>query len=253
MLSLIRKASERNQFLIATHSNIVVRELGDSDIGKIFRVYRDGEKHTSPSKVQEVGHTTPSRVELLRELGYEFSDLELHEAWLFLEESSAEQIIRDVLIPKFTPELKGRLRTFSTSGVNKLKASVEEFRRLVTFIHLQPAYDGNIWIRTDGDSAGLSVVAEIKVKFPQFDDTALAAFSKSQFEEFYPAKFSVKVAEVLQIADKNSKKQAKAVLLRQVLDWTISAPIEALKAWQISAHEPISLLKSISAKLENGV
>ena len=205
LLALIRKASEHNQFLIATHSNIVVRELGDDDVSKVFRVYRDGESHISPSKVQEVERTTFSRIELLRELGYEFSDLELHEAWLFLEESSAEQIIRDVLIPKFAPELRARLRTFSASGVDKLEASVDEFRRLVTFVHLQPAYDGKIWIRADGDPSGLRVVAEIGSKFPQFDETTLATFSKSQFEEFYPSRFSEEVAKTLQIADKNTR------------------------------------------------
>ena len=249
LLALIREASVRNQFIIATHSNIVVRELGNPETGKIFRVFRDGDHHTSPSRVEDVERTQSAHWELLRELGYEFADFGLHEAWLFLEESSAEQIVRDVLIPRFVPELLGKLRTFSAAGVDKLEVSIDEFRRLVTFVHLQPVYEGNMWIRADGDAAGKNAVAQIKAKFPEYDEEILSTFGKAQFEEYYPEKFAEKVSEVLQIADKKVRRNSKANLLREVLDWTSSEPAEARKSWETSAQEPIALLKSISSKI----
>src|SRR5262249_34518160 len=103
LLSMVRKASIKNQFVIATHSNIVVRELGSDDNARVFRVYRESDNQLSPSIVEEVPKEPSAHLQLLRELGYDFADLGFYEGWLFLEESSAEQIINKVLIPKFAP------------------------------------------------------------------------------------------------------------------------------------------------------
>jgi hypothetical protein len=54
LLGMIRKASERNQFIIATHSNIVVRELGSDDNTKVFNVYREDNDVQKPSHIEEV-------------------------------------------------------------------------------------------------------------------------------------------------------------------------------------------------------
>jgi predicted ATPase len=147
-------SSTTNQFVIATHSNIVVRELGSDNTTKIFHLYRDGLDHKAASHITAVGSDQSARMNLLRELGYEFVDLGLFEAWLFLEESSAEQVVGEILIPLFVPALKGRLRTYSAAGVTNVEPSVSEFQRLITYLHLEPAYRDRIWVRTDGDSAG---------------------------------------------------------------------------------------------------
>lgn len=249
LLAMIRTASEHNQFFIATHSNMVVRELGGMEGGKVFRVFRDGESYTSPSKVEEVERTPSAHLELLRELGYEFTDFDLFDAWLFLEEASAERVIRDILIPFFAPKLHGRLRTYSAGGATNLEPSVSDFQRLVVFIHLQPVYLDRLWIRADGDGAGTEAVTKIRAAFPLLNEEALNTFSNSQFELYYPRIFQEKVNEALAIEDKRDRRKQKEELLQEVLVWTEANKDEALAAWEISAREPIELLKSIQTKL----
>jgi predicted ATPase len=249
LVKLIRESSKKNQFFIATHSNIVVRELGDPSDGKLFRVFRDGESHDSPSKVEEVQPSPQARIEVLRDLGYEFADYSLFDAWLFLEESSAEAIINQVLIPYFVSALRGRLRTYSSGGVIGLEPSVSEFKRLIVFVHLQEVYAGRIWVRADGDPAGAEVVAKMRASFSGFDDDAIATFNKEQFEHYYPTQFQEKAKVVLGIADKNEKRKQKASLLQEVLSWSRANRDEARLEWEKSAAEPIAFLKSILAKL----
>lgn len=138
LLNMVRESSAHNQFIIATHSNVVVRELATDETTKVFQVSKAGTERDAPSTVREVPRTPVAHMELLRELGYEFADFDLHDGWLFLEESSAESVIRSVLIPLFAPKLRGRLRTFSAGGVTKVEPSVAEFKRLITFVHLEP-------------------------------------------------------------------------------------------------------------------
>lgn len=249
LLAMIRTASEHNQFFIATHSNVVVRELGGMEGGKVFRVFRDGESYTSPSKVEEVERTPSAHLELLRELGYEFTDFDLFDAWLFLEEASAERVIRDILIPFFAPKLHGRLRTYSAGGATNLEPSVSDFQRLVVFVHLQPVYKDRLWIRADGDAAGEGAVMKIREAFAYLNEDALCTFGKAQFELYYPQFFQEKVNEVLAIEDKRNRRRQKEELLQEVLNWTEANKDEALAAWEISAQEPIKLLKSIQTKL----
>ncbi|HXJ02580.1 MAG TPA: AAA family ATPase, partial [Micropepsaceae bacterium] len=245
LLGMIRSSAANNQFIVATHSNIVVRELGSDDATKVFRVHRDEPDPLSPSRVEEISKTPAARMALLRELGYEFADLDLHEGWLFLEEASAETIIRDVLIPNFTPDLEGRLRTFSAAGVSNVEPSVAEFQRLTTFVHLQPAYEGRLWIRVDGGPEGERVVAKLREKFRHLDVNSCTTFSNRDFEQFYPNEFEGRVTQVLQISGKYEKRAAKAQLLNEVISWTNSNGSHAKRAWEESAAEPIALLKLI--------
>lgn len=249
LLNLVRESSSRNQFLIATHSNVVVRELAASEGTKVFRVYREDETPSSPSSVAEVERNPIAHMELLRELGYEFGDFDLHEAWLFLEEASAETVIREILIPQFAPELEGRLRTFSSAGVTNLEPSVAEFQRLISFVHLQPVYRDRIWVRADGDEAGRKIISSIQTKFPYLNSPRAAAFLKEQFEHYYPSTFSSQSAAVLAIKGKQERRAAKAELVREVVEWTRANDVEARHAWEESASEQIRLLKEISASL----
>ena len=249
LLNLVRSSSEHNQFIIATHSNVVVRELGGEDESKVFGVYRDGDTPNSPSRVEEVERTPAGHMQLLRDLGYEFTDFSLHEGWLFLEESSAEQIVRDILIPNFVPKLRGRLRTFSAAGVDNLEPTVSEFRRLITFVHLQPAYEGRIWVRADGDEAGRNVIEKMRLVFPNLGADALASFERQQFEHYYPPQFAEAVQQTLGIEDKKIRRQAKTDLLNQVVEWTANHSEEAKAAWAESAAEIVTILKSIAKKI----
>lgn len=251
LLKLVRSSAEHNQFIIATHSNVVVRELGGEADSKVFRVYRDDESTVAPSSVEEVERSPAAHIRLLRDLGYEFTDFSLHEGWLFLEESSAEQIVRDILVPMFVPELKGRLRTFSAAGVNKLEPTLAEFQRLITFVHLQPAYEGRIWVRADGDRQGLEAVEKMQQTFSGLGSNALASFSRPQFELYYPSQFTDAVEQILAIQDKTERGRQKAELLKDVLAWTSSNADEAASQWAVSAAEIIGMLKEIAQKIGN--
>lgn len=249
LLNMVRASADYNQFFIATHSNVVVRELGGEDDSLVYRIYRDGETPQSPSRVEKVERTPAAHMRLLRELGYEFTDFDLHEGWIFLEESSAERVIRDVLIPIFVPRLQGRIRTFSAGGVNNLEPSVSEFRRLITFVHLQPVYEGRIWVRADGDEAGTNVIARMRETFPNMEEKSLSTFTKLQFESYYPEQFQSKAKAVLSLQDKKEKRKAKSLLLEEVLVWTAENKDHAKDAWTESADEIIEFLQKIENSL----
>jgi hypothetical protein len=57
------------------------------------------------------------------------------------------------------------LRTYSAKGVTNVAPSLAEFQRLIVFIHLQPVYDGRLWVRVDGDEPGKEVIAGLREKF----------------------------------------------------------------------------------------
>lgn len=249
LLALIRKSSDVNQFMIATHSNIVLTELAADASTKIFRVFREGDERTAPSQVEEVPRDTAAHMALLRELGYEFVDLGLHEGWLFLEESSAEQIITEVLVPAFVPELRGRLRTISAGGVSNMGPTVSEFHRLVVFVHLQPAYQGRLWIRADGNNEGSRVATALRERFGYLTDATCTTFSRAEFERYYPAHFQERVTQMFAEPNRAERRRAKAGLLKEVIRWSTGDPEQAKQAWAESAREPIQLLKDIRAAI----
>jgi predicted ATPase len=249
LLGMVRESATRNQFMIATHSNIVVRELAVDADTKVFRVFRNGDQASSPSAVEEVERTPVAHRALLRELGYEFADIDLHDAWLFVEEASAESVINDLLIPLFAPELARRLRTYSAAGVTNLEPSVAEFQRLVQFVHLQPAYEGRLWVRADGDEPGRETIEKIRGKFKYLSMEEAATFGQAQFELFYPLIFREKVTEILAILDKRRRWESKKALRDEVFAWSKANEAEARAAWEASAAEPIALLRMILARI----
>jgi predicted ATP-dependent endonuclease of OLD family len=252
LLGMVRSSSNENQFIISTHSNIVIRELGGLDTSKIFRVFRNDVDHVNASNVEEVPALQSAHLEILRELDYEFADTHLYEAWLFLEESSAESIINNILLPHFASNLCGRLRTFSANGVANLERSISDFRRLIVFIHLQPVYNGRLWVRADGDIAGKAAVETILATFPTLTEEFVGNFSEEQFEIYYPAEFSSKVADILALSDRTIKRKRKKDLLAEVLAWSKINENKAIEAWAASAKEVIEFLRSIQSKLTGG-
>ena len=77
---------------------------------KVFNIETKFSDNQIPNaKCYELNEAEERRNALER-LGYDLSDYDLWKAWLILEESSAERLIREYLIPWFIPELQGRLR-----------------------------------------------------------------------------------------------------------------------------------------------
>lgn len=249
LLSMVRESMKCNQFLIATHSNVVIRELAFDDQAKIFRVARESSKPGAPSTVEEVPRDPLHHASLLRELGYEFADLGLHEGWIFLEESSAELIIRQILIPTFVPELRGRIRTFAAGGTGNLEPSVAEFQRLTVFLHLQPIYKEKLWIRADGDDSGQLAIGKIRKSLPYLSQVQCNWFSEQYFEGYYPARFAEKVANVLAIEDKRLRQSAKTTLLLEVVNWSQANHADARAEWSASAAEIIDFLNLVKRSL----
>ncbi len=104
-----RSAKERqNQFLISTHSNIVLQSLASEPDCTIIEVTQaevsDGAIPTSLCN-QIARDDVEARRRVLQNLGYSLADSEMFDGWLILEESSAATIIRKYLIPRFAPKL----------------------------------------------------------------------------------------------------------------------------------------------------
>ncbi len=249
LMGLVRKAAAYNQFFIATHSNIVLRELCSQATGKIFHVSKESEQPESASVVEAINKDPQSLMDVLADLGYSFADLNMFEAWLFLEESSAEQIIRDLLVPWYAPSMFGKLRTYSAKGASKLSPRFEEFQSLVVFVHLQKIYEGRVFVRADGDDIGQKTIAKIRETFPLMDEHEVATFKEPHFENYYPAQFKEKIEAIFKLEDKQLRKVQKTELLLDVVQWSKQNAAEAKVQWTASAKEVIDLLRSIEVKL----
>jgi predicted ATPase len=252
LLVLIREKSKKNQFVISTHSHIVLKYLGVVPDGRIFftEIVNDFKTNLIPTSAVTVMKNDPkTRMEVLEKLGYEFNDFELYEAYMILEESSAECIIRDFLIPNFVPQLYGRLRTIAARGVNDLDLRVSDFNRLFVFIHTSPVYFKKAWVVADGDTAGKECIAGLKAKFTSWPVDHFLNFSKNNFEEFYPARFKKQVDTAFSLTGRK-KQMAKGKLVAEVMEWALTNRHEAIKAFESSASEVINVLKRISQGLE---
>lgn len=249
LLQLIVEKSATNQFVVSTHSNIVTKYLGAADLSRIYAIEMERDDAGIPtSHVEEVENTPHARIELLRDLGYELSDSDLWEGWLILEESSAEAIIREFLIPWFAPSLT-RVRTLSAGGVSKVAPTFDDFRRLFLFAHLEPQYRTRAWIVVDGDEVGKKAVRQLKGEYKNWPSDAFRALARPNFEDYYPECFQPKVQEVLSIRSRREKAGAKRALIEEVKDWCRRNPEVAKEQLMKSADEVIGVLREIETSL----
>ncbi|MFF3711898.1 ATP-dependent nuclease [Streptomyces phaeochromogenes] len=249
LLELIVEASKENQFIITTHSSIVLGCLGSLSGAVVIKAESrsvDGIPTTDYSVID--GPT--ERLEVLRHLGYELADFDLGEGWLIFEESSAERLAREWLIPWFAPGLS-RLRTLAAAGTSRVNPIMEDFREIFLFAHLEPVYRNRAWVLVDGDVSGKRVVSELRDKFKDWSPGNFLNFSEDDVERYYPARFQAKVGEVLGLANKKLKRERKRQLLREVLVWIDSSPDEAKREFSESAAELISVFKGIEVDLQS--
>jgi hypothetical protein len=248
LLELIMQKSQNNQFIITTHSNIVTRYLGSLNNSKIFYVSTklDGER-IPKSTIAEVEKTPESRHALLEELGYEFNDIEIHDGWLFLEEATAEKIVRNYLINWFTPSLERKLRTFSARGKDGIEVKFDDLDRLFCFLNLQPVYKNRAWVIIDGGSNETKILQRIKQKYIAngWTEDHFLQLGQHDFENYLPKKFSDKVNEILNMPHGSEKQKAKTEILNQVETWIKENDIVAKEAFALSAAEVIEKLKII--------
>jgi ABC-type transport system involved in cytochrome c biogenesis ATPase subunit len=249
LLDLIIEKSESNQFVVSTHSNIVVRHLAAISRSKLYHIKTTDESHLPPKTIiRFVEPTAEARLEVLQELGYSLSDFDLWDGWLILEESSAELIIRDYLIPWFAPSLT-RIRSLSVRGIDQIESTFEDFNRLVRFTHLEEVYRNVAWVRVDGDTRGIAIIERLKSCYPNWNKTQFGYFAKTQFEYYYPEEFTAEIAKALAQTDKQIRRQAKKHLLENVCAWLDSDQNRGREALEQSASEIIEDLRFIETQI----
>lgn len=241
LLDVVLSKSDSNQFIVTTHSSIVATHLGSSPGAKLYEIVQSpGEQGTSHAR--DVGDAPSSRMEALRSLGYELADFDMWSGWLLFEESSAERIARDYLIPWFAPKLK-KVRTLAGRGADDLAPSFAALERMVLFTHLETAYRGRCWVVADGDDAGARSVEKLKSKFgASWGEHCFRALSEKNFEAYYPSRFGERRALA-------STREQKRQLLDDVLDFCEETPQEAKEAFAISAVEIIEILKEFESAI----
>jgi predicted ATPase len=252
ILKLIESKSRTNQFFISTHSNIVTKYLGASEHAKVFRTSLRIENKIPITEIEEVPNEINARLKILEDLGYEPSDYGLWKAYLFLEESSAETIIREFLIPIFTPELTTVIKTFSARGVDTVLDKFDDFNRLFVFLHLEPSYKNKIWVVIDGgdtEKGILNKFIEVYVNKNGWDLKHFSQFKQHAFENYYPERFKAEAAKILAIGDKKTRWKNKKELLEKVIIWSHGHKEDAKTEWEKSAKEVIDKLKEIEKQL----
>jgi hypothetical protein len=181
---------------------------------------------------------------ILKELGYAPSDFELWEGWLIFEESSAERIIREFLIPMFAPKLS-KYRTLAANGIDEVEPTFNDFFRLVRFNHLEEIYRQSTWVRVDGDEIGTTTVERLQSSYSGWDKERFGCFSLPQFEHYYPYHFKNEVIQALGISNKAERRAAKRNLLLNVLQWLNEDDSRARQALEESASEVIAFLRLV--------
>ena len=246
LLDLIAIKSTTNQFVITTHSNIVLRNLGAVDNSKIFKVEMSMVDKIPTSKVELV-ETSEDRRFALEDLGYELFDYNLWSYWIFFEESSAERIIRDFLIPWFFPHFKNKVRTFSARTSNEIKMKFDDFNRIFVFLHLQEIYKNRVWIVIDSGHQEKKILDEIYSRYKNhgWEQENFIQLGNHDFEQYYPKRFSVCVDEIIKETDGAKKRYLKHVLLDKVIKFSQEDARNARSEFKESASEVLMVLNNM--------
>ncbi|MEQ8244235.1 ATP-binding protein [Fulvivirga sp.] len=253
LLDLIIEKSNNNQFIISTHSNIVLRYLGASKSSRIFKTSWKMKKYDRQSiphsKITHVPNNPENRLKVLSQMGYEIMDFELYHGYLIFEESTAELIVRDFLIPEFAPSLRDKLRTVSCNGVDDIVPKMKSFLAVFVFIHLSSIYNNKAWVIVDGDDAGLKVKNELRTTFSSWKPEHFVSLKENDFEHYYPKRFNKEVEAVLKMPRGKHKQRAKVELRAKVIEWTHEHRDLARSEFKTSAKEIISILKMIETSI----
>jgi predicted ATPase len=248
LLDAIAESSVNNQFVISTHSSIVLTRFADLPNLKVLHVKSDmGIPPTSSfTEIQ----STDDRIGVLQDLGYGLADLDLGQGWLIFEESSAERLIRQYLGPWFAPGLI-KLRTIAAHGVSRVEPLFEDFREMFLFAHLEQLYRHRAWVVVDGDKPGRETVRKLRAAYASWPESHFQHWKHDDFERYYPAEFAERVDTAMKEHDRAKQQEAKKQLLQSVIEWIDKDPGQARKEFEQSASEVIDVLRAIEADLAN--
>lgn len=251
LLNLIVEKSNKNQFIISTHSNIVLRHLGGQESTKVFftDVKYDETSNMFTSSINELENEPDKRMAALEELGYEFSDYDLHEGWLFFEESSAEELVKNYFIRWYFPNTNlAKFKTFSARTITQIKDKFDAFNSLFVYLHLTNVYKNKAWVIVDAGSEEKEVVDKFKNYYVKhgWSENNFQQWGRHDFEEYYPEQFQDRVAEIIK-APKKDRPKLKAELLHDVKAWIVANPKLAKSEFEKSAKEVIQILENINS------
>jgi hypothetical protein len=244
LLELIIDSSQRNQFLISTHSSIVVRYLGAVNDAVILKVGLDDQQNPPATNFTPVESTPAGRMEVLNDLGYELSDFDLFDAWLILEESSAETLVRQYFTKWFAPKLVGRLRTIAAQGTGDVGPKFRDLERLLLFGHLEGAYKSRVWVLCDGDDSGKTAIDSLRAKFKDWPEQNFLCLAQTDLEFYYPPRFQQAITATMDLHGV-AKREAKLALFKTVIAFIEKDEMHAKKEFEGSAVEFISVLREI--------
>lgn len=252
LLNLVIEKSTNNQFIITTHSNIVMKYLGSEQDTKIFHFALSNDSNIPKTSIREVGSSTEERRAILEELGYDLSDYDICSAWLILEESSAEYIIRDCILRWFFPRLSNKLRTVAAGGITGVEPKFNDFNRLFLYLHQEPIYKNKAWVFVDGDDIGKETIRKLEEKYSKsgWDTANFKTFKKETFEEYYPDVFKDDKEEIFKETNRYKKRILKKRLIENVKCWIVKNDNLAREKFKESASEIIELVKLIDESLK---
>lgn len=249
LLNLILRHSNRHQFIISTHSNIVLRHLGSNQDTRLFNLSMEfGSDRIPLTKVKRI-KSNEDRQLVLRSLGYEPFDFGLWSGYLILEESSAQGIIEKIIIPTFVPELAGKLKIISANGSSKVEASYTELHRMYVYLHTNEIYNKTSWVLVDGDPDGIRAIADLTKAFPSVEPGHFLSLKKDSIELYYPDPFKEEAVAALAVSDKQAKRVAKRDLVEKVKRWAVDNPTQVRGKFEESASEVISILRLVAVGL----
>lgn len=252
LLNLIIEKSANNQFIITTHSNIVMKYLGSEQDTKIFHFTLSNDSNILKTSIREVGSITEERRAILEELGYDLFDYDIWSAWLLLEESSAEYIIRDCILPWFFPHLSNKLRTLASGGITEVEPKFNDFNRLFLYLHQEPIYKNKAWVFVDGDDIGRETIRKLEEKYSKsgWDTANFKTFKKENFEEYYPDIFKHDKEEIFNEKNRDKKRDLKKQLIEKIKSWIGGNGDLAKEKFKESASEIIELVKLIDKSMK---
>jgi predicted ATPase len=254
LLQLIEEKSYQNQFIISTHSNIVLKHLAVLPDSRIFYanapVIDESNRYVPSSEITPVGNSPADRLSVLEQLGYSPFDFEIYKGYIILEESSAERLIRDFIVPLFLPQAAGIIRFIAAQGTSDLLPKLRHLEEIFLYLHLSPLYARRAWIIADGDTAGHTSVDSIKSKYKSWDAAHFLNWEKPQFEDYYPTQFKDRADQIRSLPNSPNKQNEKKHLLNDVIDWLNQNPDKAKLSLEESATEIINVLSSILTKLQ---
>jgi hypothetical protein len=241
LLDALLDAVPANQLVVSTHSDLVLRQLGAVPGAVVYRTELAAGEPVPTTTFAPV-RSREDRLRLLADLGYE---PELPAGWLVLEESTAERVIKQVLIPMFAPALAG-FRTVSAGGTARVAKMFDELNRVVLFARLSDRYDQRAWVLVDGDPSGLEVTQRLKDSFPAWPASRFRALDRPAFEHYYPERFEPDAAAALAASDWAVARELKGALAEKVCAWAEAAPDEARAELARSAAEVIEFLHAVA-------